>query len=156
MPVGNFCGTTLRWCVLLCVCVSEGGGSVVAIRACVYSLVPPRTTHPYHLSRHRHTTRRTTRGVPLTCTTPGVPCAVASPGSWASEDLVPLIRTTRVPPAPLVCRVPVVTSPGSGISEDFSIYPQFPRQLLEDSAKTLADYGMKGGREVLTVQDNSV
>ena len=123
MPVGNFCGTTLRWCVLLCVCVSEGGGSVVAIRACVYSLVPPRTTHPYHLSRHRHTTRRTTRGVP---------------------------------PAPLVCRVPVVTSPGSGISEDFSIYTQFPRQLLEDSAKTLADYGMKGGREVLTVQDNSV
>jgi FAS-associated factor 2 len=50
----------------------------------------------------------------------------------------------------------VDTREGSGISEDFSIYTQFPRQLLEDSAKTLAAYGMKGGRDVLTVQDNSV
>ena len=61
-----------------------------------------------------------------------------------------------MPPAchPRVTRA--VQSPGSGISEDFSIYTQFPRQLLEDSAKTLAAYGMKGGRDVLTVQDNSV
>lgn len=49
----------------------------------------------------------------------------------------------------------VDTREGSEISADFSVYTQYPRQLLECGKGTLADHGIKG-RGVLNVQDNSV
>ena len=51
----------------------------------------------------------------------------------------------------------VATRDGTEISTDISIYTQYPRTLLESGGgKTLVDYGMKGGRGMLNVQDNSV